>query len=223
MKKAIILLSGGLDSAVTLSLAVNKKYEPFCLSFSYGQKHIHELKCAKEIKKEISPTSEHRIIEIDPIIFGNSSLTTDMKVPKFIGRTTKIPNTYVPARNTIFLSYALAFSEIMLIPDIFIGANILDYSGYPDCRPEYINIFNKLANLGLAYVTKKNTVKIQTPLMSMNKKEIIQLGLKLKTNFQLTSSCYNPINGIACSKCDACHFRLHGFHECGIKDPIKYV
>jgi 7-cyano-7-deazaguanine synthase len=223
-KAAVLLLSGGLDSCTTLAIMVKQGFIPFCLSFSYGQKNNVELDCAKKVATHYNVA--HQIITINLKIFGNSSLTTNVEVSKDrvksdIQKT--LPNTYVPARNTIFLSYALAFAEINNAFDIFIGANVLDYSGYPDCRPEYISAFSKMANLALVKTTaSSHKITIHTPLIQLTKKEIIQKGISLGVNYGLSSSCYDPKNDRACGRCDACFFRLEGFKKIGISDPIKY-
>ena len=224
-KSAVLLLSGGLDSCTTLALMIEQGFKTFCLSFSYGQKHGIELTCAKKIATHYNVF--HKIINIDLKIFGQSSLTSDIAVPE--GRhedeiKKTIANTYVPARNTIFLSYALAFSETSGIFDIFIGANIIDYSGYPDCRPEYIDAYAKMANLALAKtMTEKKKLQIHTPLMKLTKEEIIRKGMKLGVDYSLTNSCYNPTGKKSCGKCDACYFRLDGFTKAGVIDPILYL
>jgi 7-cyano-7-deazaguanine synthase len=216
-KKAIILLSGGLDSATCLAYAKAKGFECYCLSFDYGQRHKFELKFAN-IQAKIQKAKEHKIAKIDLSTFGTSALTdSKIKVPK--NRTHKqiskeIPITYVPARNTIFLSYALAYAEVIKAHDIFIGVNSIDYSGYPDCRPKFIKSFEKTANLATAEAIKGNKIKIQTPLLKLSKAEIIKLGLQLGVDYSKTISCYDPDkNGIPCGKCDACQLRDKGFKE----------
>lgn len=228
MKKAIILLSGGLDSATVLAIAKNQGYENYALSFNYGQRHDVELESAKKIAEEFGVT-EHKIAKIDLTIFSGSSLTSKITVPKNqdVKNVTKIPNTYVPARNTIFLSYALAFAETVGAFDIFIGVNAVDYSGYPDCRPEYIECFENLARLATAVgVENNNRFKIQTPLLKLSKKEIIEAGFKLGLDYANTHSCYDPIlkdgKVYACKTCDSCQLRLAGFEEAGKKDLINY-
>jgi 7-cyano-7-deazaguanine synthase len=222
---AVLLLSGGLDSCTTLAVMLEQGFEPFCLSFSYGQRHDIELTCAKKIAAHYGVS--HKIIDIDLKTFGQSSLTSDEVVPE--GRheaeiKKAIPNTYVPARNTIFLSYALALAETSGAFDIFIGANIIDYSGYPDCRPEYIEAFAKMANLALAKtITEKRQLQIHTPLIKLTKEEIISKGVELGVDYGLTNSCYNPKGEKSCGKCDACYFRLDGFEKAGITDPIPYL
>lgn len=224
-KAAVLLLSGGLDSCTTLAMMIEQGFEPFCLTFLYGQRHGIELACAKKIAAHYGVF--HKIIDIDLKMFGQSSLTTDLPIPE--GRyqaeiKNTIPNTYVPARNTIFLSYALAFSETSSVFDIFIGTNIIDYSGYPDCRPEYIKAFAKMANLALAKtINEKRQLKIHTPLIRFTKEEIIAKGIELGVDYSLTNSCYNPKGEKSCGQCDACYFRLYGFKKVGVTDPIPYL
>lgn len=228
MKKAIVLLSGGLDSATVVAIAQNQGFEIYALSFEYGQRHKIELDQAKIIAKN-SNSKEHKIAKIDLRMFGNSALTSEIAVPKnndFLQH--EIPITYVPARNTIFLSYALAYAEVVEASDIFIGVNAVDYSGYPDCRPEFIDAFEKMANLATAAsVEGKTKIKIHTPLINLSKKEIIAEGLKLNVDYSHTHSCYDPIvkdeKVFACGKCDSCLLRLKGFKELGKTDPIDYV
>ena len=223
-KKALILLSGGLDSATVAYFAKNKGYELFAISFDYGQKHKIELESVKkiidllEIKKSIT-------INLDPEVFNSSSLTNkDINIDDFSeNKTEEIPATYVPARNTLFLSYALAFAESHNILNIFIGANQVDYSGYPDCRPEFIESFEKMANLGTKFGVEGKKIKIETPLIDLTKAEIITLGTELGLDYSITHSCYNPSNKLACGKCDSCIYRKKGFLEANIEDPTKYV
>lgn len=231
MKKAIVLLSGGLDSTTVLAIAKNLGFEIYALSFSYGQRHEIELQSAKKIGEKFA-VAEHKIAKIDLRIFGGSALTADIAVPKKLTTydsrlTTKIPITYVPARNTIFLSYALAYAEVVGAFDIFIGVNAVDYSGYPDCRPEFIQTFEKLAQLATAAGTEgERKFKINAPLITMSKKEIIATGIGLGVDYSETHSCYDPIekNGeiFACGKCDSCRLRLAGFREAGVADGLKY-
>ena len=226
MKKAVILLSGGLDSTTTLAIAQNSGFKLFGLTFRYGQRHKYEIAAAQKIAQAYN-LADHKITEIDLRTFGGSALTDDLDVPKDRKNGTMnefIPITYVPARNTIFLSFALAWAEVLGANDIFLGVNSMDYSGYPDCRPEYIQSFANMANLATkAGVEGKQSIKIQTPLINMTKKEIIKKGLKLGVDYSLTHSCYDPENdGISCGRCDACQIRLRGFQEAGIPDPIKY-
>ncbi|MFA5688962.1 MAG: 7-cyano-7-deazaguanine synthase QueC [Kiritimatiellales bacterium] len=223
-KKAVVLLSGGLDSATTLAIAKAEGFECYALSFCYGQRHAIELECAKQTAKSIT-VKEHRIISIDLTAFGGSALTDmNIDVPHQTG-SEEIPVTYVPARNTVFLSYALAWAEVLESFDIFIGTNSLDYSGYPDCRPEFIAAFEITANLATkAGISSKQKFKIHTPLQQLTKAEIIRCGLKLGVDYSKTSSCYDPAaDGSACGTCDSCRLRLKGFLETGIVDPRKYI
>jgi 7-cyano-7-deazaguanine synthase len=224
--KAIVLLSGGLDSTTTLAIAQDLGYEAYALSFRYGQRHAVELHAAGRIAIR-AKVSRHVVAEIDLRIFGGSALTADIAVPK--GRTAAdmahgIPVTYVPARNTIFLSFALAWAEVLGASDVFVGVNALDYSGYPDCRPEYIEAFERMANLATkAGVEGVQRLKIHTPLIQLTKGEIIRKGLSLGVDYSLTSSCYEPGHaGEACGLCDSCLLRLKGFGEVGTPDPIRY-
>ena len=224
--KAIVLLSGGLDSTTTLAIAKSLGYDLFAISFNYGQRHKIELERAKTVAKEIK-TKEHRIINIDLRQFGGSALTDDIDVPthrKNEEMSTSIPMTYVPARNTIFLSYALAYAEVIQCNNIFIGVTSVDYSGYPDCRPEFITAFEILANLATkAGVEGMDRIKIHTPLIHMSKAEIIKEGLSLGVDYSLTHSCYDPNEaGLACGNCDSCLLRLKGFKKLGVEDPLKY-
>lgn len=219
-RKAVLLLSGGLDSTTMLALASQQRggYQIHALSFAYGQRHSAELRLAREIAKRYD-VAEHKVVDIDLRTFGGSALTSDIPVPKDSDHQ-GIPVTYVPARNTIFLSYALAYAEVIEASDIFIGVNSLDYSGYPDCRPEYIAAFEKMANLA----TNAGVVKIHTPLINLTKREIIELGISLGVDYSSTSSCYDPgPNGEACGHCDACRLRLKGFSEAGHTDPARYL
>jgi 7-cyano-7-deazaguanine synthase len=225
-KKAVALLSGGLDSATVLALAREQGYETYALSFRYGQRHVWELEAAKRVA-EAGGAKLHKIAEIDLRAFGGSALTSEIAVPK--GRDVAemshgIPITYVPARNTIFLSFALAWAEVLGASDVFIGVNALDYSGYPDCRPEFIEAYEKMANLATkAGVEGHQNLKIHTPLMKLTKGEIIAEGLRLGVDYGLTSSCYDPSpEGRPCGQCDSCLLRKKGFHENGMEDPLKY-
>jgi 7-cyano-7-deazaguanine synthase len=224
--KAVILLSGGIDSATTLAIAENMGFDIYALSFRYGQRHAVELEAALRIAKRYNVV-RHLIVDIDLRQIGGSALTADIKVPK--NRDAEemkkdIPATYVPARNTIFLSYALAWAEVLGAGDIFIGVNVLDYSGYPDCRPEYIAAYEKMANLATkAGVEGKQKLKIHTPLIRMSKSQIIKKGIELGVDYSLTHSCYDPsVSGDACGECDSCLLRLKGFMEAGFKDPVRY-
>ncbi|MBF0544567.1 MAG: 7-cyano-7-deazaguanine synthase QueC [Candidatus Riflebacteria bacterium] len=225
-KPSIVLLSGGLDSATTLAISLEMGFAPYTLSFDYGQRHSGELEAARKISAKAGAV-QHLITKIDLRTFGKSALTSEIAVPK--GRNqneidTGIPVTYVPARNTIFLSFALAYAEAIESSDIFIGVNALDYSGYPDCRPEFIDSFERMANLATkAAVEGRTKVKIHAPLMQMTKAQIIQRGLKLAVDYSLTLTCYDPDeNNAACGTCDSCILRLKGFAENGIPDPVKY-
>ena len=226
MKRAVVLLSGGLDSATVLAIARTQGYELYALSFSYGQRHIFELEAASRVAASIG-VAGHRVAAIDLRVFGGSALTGDIDVPK--GRSADdmahgIPITYVPARNTIFLSFALAWAEVLGSSDIFIGVNALDYSGYPDCRPEFIEAFEEMANLATkAGVEGRQKLKIHTPLIAMTKAQIIRRGVQLGVDYGLTSSCYDPSpTGDPCGQCDSCLLRQKGFRENGIEDPLKY-
>jgi 7-cyano-7-deazaguanine synthase len=225
-REAIVLLSGGLDSATTLAMARRDGFVTHALSFRYGQRHVVELEAAKRIAVALDVT-QHVIAQIDLRAFGGSALTSDIPVPK--GRkpediTHGIPVTYVPARNTIFLSFALAWAEVLRVNDIFIGVNALDYSGYPDCRPEYIQAFEHMANLATkAGVESGCRLTIHTPLIHLTKAQIIRQGLELGVDYSLTSTCYEPSeSGDACGRCDACLLRLKGFAEAGHLDPAPY-
>ena len=224
-KKAVILLSGGLDSITCLAIAQSQGYECHAMSFRYGQRHTIELEKAKEIAKKMN-VKKHIIVDIDLRKFGGSALTEDIEVPKHEDESelkADIPITYVPARNTIFLSFALGYAEVIKAYDIFIGVNALDYSGYPDCRPEYIEAYEKMANLATREGVEGRKFKINTPLINMTKSEIIRTGVSLGVDYSLTITCYDPIDGKSCGKCDSCLLRLKGFKEAGLKDPIEYV
>ena len=227
-KKAVILLSGGIDSATTLAIARSEGFKCYALTFRYGQRHQREIESAKKIAHSLA-VAEHRIIDIDLASFGGSALTdSNIEVPKDraeLDTSAQIPSTYVPARNTIFLSYALAWAEVLGAFDIFIGVNTTDYSGYPDCRPEFIAAFEKTANLGTAAAVQgRGQYHINTPIIDMTKGEIILTGTKLGVDYSLTHSCYDPDEqGRSCGRCDSCRFRLKGFAEAGLKDPIEYV
>ncbi len=221
MKKAILLLSGGLDSATTLAIAKKQGYKIYALSFDYGQRHNIELEKCKKIAKAYCIT-EHQIITINLRLFGGSALTSDIAVPKDRNlEDHKIPTTYVPARNTIFLSYALAYAEVVGAFDIFIGANMLDYSGYPDCRYEYLDAYEKMANLATAAtVSGEKKISINAPLLKMTKAQIIKKGLDLGVDYSLTLSCYDPsMEGKPCGHCDACQIRNKGFADNNMTDP----
>jgi 7-cyano-7-deazaguanine synthase len=224
MKRAIVLVSGGLDSATTLAIANRDGFRAHALSFDYGQRHRVELEAAKRVTRLLG-AADHRIARIDLRIFGGSALTGDMAVPKDREmKTNHIPVTYVPARNTIFLSYALAWCEALGAADIFIGANAIDYSGYPDCRPEFISAFEQLAGLATKAGVEGTTFRIHAPLISMSKADIIRKGTELGVDFSITHSCYDPApDGVACGECDSCQLRLEGFRAAGLKDPIRYA
>ena len=226
MKKAVILLSGGLDSATCLAIAKDNGYAPYALSFRYGQRHEFELDSARAVAKALG-TKNHVILDIDLRIFGGSALTDEIEVPKDRDDLTisnVIPVTYVPARNTIFLSFGLAYAETLGANDIFIGVNALDYSGYPDCRPEYIASFQNMANLATkSGLEGKSPLTIHTPLIDLTKSDIIKMGLSLGVDYGITHSCYDPNqNGHSCGHCDACQLRLKGFDKVGLSDPLHY-
>ncbi len=222
MKQAIVLLSGGLDSATVLAIAKAEGFTPHALSFDYGQRHRIELEMAKK-QATSQGIKDHRIAQIDLRIFGGSALTSNIAVPK--DQLSKdIPVTYVPARNTIFLSYALAFAEVVGASDIFIGVNALDYSGYPDCRPEYIRAFEAMGTLATKAGVEGNKLQLHAPLIALTKAEIIKKGSKLGVDYSNTLSCYDPTpTGTSCGHCDSCLLRLKGFAENGLKDPIAYL
>ena len=227
IKKAVVLLSGGLDSTTTLAIAHNEGYDTYAMSFQYGQRHTVELQAAKNVAKALG-VKQHIVVDIDLRTFGASALTADIEVPKNRPDTemgNSIPITYVPARNTIFLSYALAYAEVLVADTIFIGANAIDYSGYPDCRPEYIDAYETLANLATqAGVEGKTKLRIRAPLIDKTKVEIIQIGAALGIDYSLTLSCYDPdAEGRACGECDSCLLRKRGFKEAGIPDPTRYM
>jgi 7-cyano-7-deazaguanine synthase len=225
LPKAVILLSGGLDSSTTLAVAKSWGFALYALTFRYGQRHDIEIEAAERIARYFKVT-QHKIFEVDLSNFGGSALTDQIEIPK--GRDLEqipshIPITYVPARNTIFLSLALAWAEVLEARDIFIGVNALDYSGYPDCRPDFIAAFETMANLGTKAGREGKGFKIHTPLIELNKAQIIQKGISLCLDFSLTSTCYDPSpQGEACGLCDACQLRKKGFAEAGLKDPVKY-
>jgi len=224
--RAVVLLSGGIDSTTTLALAQRDGFAVYALTFRYGQRHEQEIEAARRIGRAFQ-VAGHEIVEFDLRRFGGSALTADIAVPKDRTATqmgSDIPVTYVPARNTIFLSFALAWAETLGAYDIFIGVNALDYSGYPDCRPEYIAAFQRLADLATrAGVEGWKRLQIHTPLIQLSKKDIIAMGLSLGVDYALTVSCYDPApDGAACGRCDACILRLNGFAEAGSEDPIRY-
>ena len=225
-KRAVVLLSGGLDSTTTLAVAKSQGYEVHALTFRYGQRHSVEIDCAKRAADDLQ-VQEHVIVNIDLRVFGGSALTSDIEVPK--GRATGemaegIPITYVPARNTIFLSFALAWAEVLRCGDIFIGVNAVDYSGYPDCRPEFVRAYEQMARLATKAGTEgTQRLSIHTPLIDLAKAEIIRRGTELGVDYSLTLSCYDPDNsGAACGNCDSCQLRKKGFAEAGVVDPTRY-
>jgi 7-cyano-7-deazaguanine synthase len=222
MKPAVCLLSGGLDSSVCLAFARREGFACYALSFDYGQRHRIELQAAARIAASLG-AREHRTIDIDLRSFGGSALTAGFDVPKN-GVQPGIPVTYVPARNTIFLSFALAWAEVLGAADIFIGVNAIDYSGYPDCRPEFIEAFENLANLATkAGVEGRTRLKIHAPLLRLSKPGIVRLGVELAVDFRMTHSCYDPdAQGYACGLCDSCRLRLQGFRDAGLEDPVFY-
>ena len=224
-KPAIVLLSGGLDSTTVLAIAKSQGYLPYALSFRYGQRHEIELAAADRVARSMG-VARHVVADIDLRVFGGSALTADIDVPKHEsadGVTEDIPVTYVPARNTIFLSFALAYAETVGSSDIFIGVNALDYSGYPDCRPEYIAAYETMANLATRAGVEGSQLTIHTPLISLTKAETVQRGLALGVDYSLTSSCYDPdADGRPCGHCDSCLLRLKGFAEAGSSDPLQY-
>ena len=220
--KAVILYSGGLDSTTCMAIAGSEGFAPYAVSFSYGQRHSVEMELAKKNARAMGAV-DHLVIEFDYRKVGGSALTSDVAVPKD-GIGDDIPVTYVPARNTIFLSFALGWAEVLGARDIFIGVNALDYSGYPDCRPEYIAAFEKMANLATKAGIEGNGFRIHTPLIHLTKAEIIKKGLGLGVDYALTHSCYDPTPaGLACGLCDSCRLRLKGFAEAGLRDPAGYV
>ena len=223
-KKAIILLSGGIDSATCAAIAKSEGYRLFAMSFSYGQRHSVELDAAKRIVAALG-ADEHRIVEIDLRAFGGSSLTSPLSVPKNrdLAAESGIPSTYVPARNTIFLSFALGWAEVLGAADIFIGVNAVDYSGYPDCRPEYVTAYERMANLATKAGVEGRKLTIHTPLIDLTKAGIIRKGVELGLDYGLTHSCYDPdAEGRACGSCDSCLIRKKGFAEAGVPDPTRY-
>jgi len=225
MKRAVVLLSGGIDSTTTLAIVIAEGYEAYALSFNYGQRHQSEMEAARRVAKSLG-AKEHCVAKMDLRVFGGSALTDDLDVPKQRSETDighGIPITYVPARNTIFLAYALAWAEVIQARDIFLGVNAIDYSGYPDCRPEFIEAFEKLADLGTKAGVEGERFQIHTPLIKFSKAEIISKAVDLNVDFSLTHSCYDPSpEGLACGECDSCLLRLKGFREAGITDPVRY-
>ena len=226
MNKAVVLLSGGIDSATCGAIAKEEGFSLYALSFSYGQRHSYELEAAKKIAQHLS-VAEHRVITTDLRAFGGSSLTSEIEVPKNRLKNTldeaEIPNTYVPARNTIFLSYALAWAEVIGSRDIYIGVNAIDYSGYPDCRPDFIKAFENVANLATKAGVEGDKFTIHTPLINFSKSDIICKGISLGVDYSITHSCYDPSpEGMACGSCDSCLIRRRGFEEAKVPDPTVY-
>ena len=226
-KKAVVLLSGGLDSTTALAVAAAQGYDIYAQSFRYGQRHAVELESAARVARAFQ-VKDHQVVNIDLRAIGGSALTDAIEVPKARSgeeMAAGIPVTYVPARNTIFLSFALAWAEVLGAQDIFIGVNALDYSGYPDCRSEYIEAFEHMANLATkAGVEGRMRLRVHTPLIAMTKREIIETGLRMGVDYSLTHSCYDPSEGgLACGKCDSCLLRLKGFAEAGSRDPLAYL
>jgi len=223
MTRAVVLLSGGLDSSTVLALARRDGFSLYAMTFRYGQRHAVEIESARRVARA-ARVADHVIVDIDLRTFGGSALTSDTAVPK--GGETQtggIPITYVPARNTIFLSFALAWAEVLEARDIYIGVNAIDYSGYPDCRPEYIAAYERMANLATRAGVEGKGLRIRTPLIDKTKADIIRLGTSLGVDYSLTVSCYDPSSdGAACGECDACRLRLKGFADAGLKDPIHY-
>jgi 7-cyano-7-deazaguanine synthase len=227
MRRAVLLLSGGLDSTTMLAYAVAHGYDVHAMTFRYGQRHATEIEAARRVARHYG-VADHVVVDIDLRTFGGSALTADIAVPKdrsSDAMATGIPITYVPARNTIFLSFCLAWAEVLGASDIFIGVNALDYSGYPDCRPEYVAAFERLANLATrGGVEGTNPIRIQAPLLHLSKREIVELGQSLDVDYSITLSCYDPApTGEACGHCDACTLRLKGFAEAGARDPAPYA
>ncbi len=224
--RAVVLLSGGIDSSTTLAIAKAAGHEISAITFNYGQRHRCELNAAKQVARRLNVT-DHIIVEIDLRQFGSSALTAPIKVPKHRSEKeigTGIPITYVPARNTIFLAYALALAETRRAQKIFIGANVIDYSGYPDCRPEFIKAFENMANLGTKTGVEGNSIAIEAPLINLSKADIIKRGVELGVDYSLTFSCYDPVgDGVACGECDSCLIRKKGFSKAGLADPTKYA
>ncbi|MGB2260857.1 MAG: 7-cyano-7-deazaguanine synthase QueC [Porticoccaceae bacterium] len=220
-KKAVILVSGGLDSTTVLSMALDQGYECYTLSFDYGQRHRSELEAAQRVSSNMG-VAEHKVVKLDLGTIGGSALTdTAIDVPEH--ETTGIPVTYVPARNTVFLSIALGWAEVLGANDIFLGVNAVDYSGYPDCRPAYIDAFAAMANLATKAAVEGQKLEVHAPLINMTKGEIVQAGLDLGVDYSQTVSCYQAsLEGLACGKCDSCRLRQQGFVEAGVKDPTRY-
>lgn len=223
-KKAVVLLSGGLDSTTVLAVALDRGFDCFCLSFRYGQRHALELDNARTICRAME-VKNHLVLRVDLDAIGGSALTDDIDVPKdrIQASAEEIPVTYVPGRNIIFLAHALSWAEVIGASDIFLGINAVDYSGYPDCRPDFLAAFEKMANLGTRAGIENKPFKLHAPLMHLNKKGIIEKGLSLGVDYSLTHSCYDPQDGIACGRCDSCRLRLQGFADAGMRDPLPYA
>jgi 7-cyano-7-deazaguanine synthase len=226
-KRAVVLSSGGIDSTTVLAIAKSESYEIYSISFQYGQRHVLEIEASKKIAQFFN-AKKHLVVDLDLAIIGGSALTDDIEVPK--GRNEsemqkEIPVTYVPARNTIFLSYALAWAEVLEAFDIFLGVNAIDYSGYPDCRPEFIEAYEHMANLATKVgVEGKKKIKIRTPLINLSKSQIIKKGVELGVDYSITHSCYAPSpDGKACGNCDSCILRKKGFLDAGVEDPTNYI
>ncbi len=223
MKKAVVLYSGGLDSTTCMAIARDQGFSAYALSFNYGQRHTVELEKAREYAPLIG-AAEHMVVDVDMRQMGGSALTADIEVPKGGVVENQIPVTYVPARNTIFLSFALGWAEVLGAADIFIGVNALDYSGYPDCRPEFIQAFQQMANLATKAGVEGRPYKIHAPLIDLSKAQIIKQGMALGVDYRLTHSCYDPTPaGLSCGQCDSCRLRLKGFADAGRVDPVAYV
>ena len=223
MKKAVVLYSGGLDSTTCMAIARDEGFEPYALSFSYGQRHSVELEKARQYAPQVG-AKEHMVIDVDMRQMGGSALTADIEVPKDGASPDAIPVTYVPARNTIFLSFALGWAEVLGASDIYIGVNALDYSGYPDCRPEFVAAFEQMANLATKAGVEGHPYKIHAPLIDLTKAQIIEKGLALGVDYGLTHSCYDPTpEGLSCGHCDSCLLRLKGFADAGTEDPVAYA
>jgi 7-cyano-7-deazaguanine synthase len=223
--KAVVLLSGGLDSATLLAIAKRQGYQCHCLSFRYGQRHAVELEAAQRVARQQQAVA-HRIIEIDLRAFGGSALTADIQVPKdrsSADMTADIPITYVPARNTIFLSYALGWAEVLEAQAIYIGVNAVDYSGYPDCRPEFVRAFQGVADVATKAAVEGHPTRLIAPLIHLTKAQIILTGVELGVDYGLTHSCYDPVGDLACGRCDSCQIRRDGFRDAGVPDPTRYA
>lgn len=223
-KKAVVLLSGGLDSTTVLAMARAEGFTCYCLSFRYGQRQEVELERAQRVVRHFE-AKQHLILRVDLDAIGGSALTSDIAVPKDRSSQSEdeIPSTYVPARNIIFLAHALSWAEVLGAADIFLGINAIDYSGYPDCRPEFLEAFARMAKLGTKAGALGKELHFHAPLQHMSKKEIILRGIELGVDYSMTHSCYDPVAGLACGHCDACHLRQQGFREAGLADPVEYA